>query len=90
MDLTSRRITHVYAPLVLSGLFGILNNRFSYLWNPVLECISVLVSLHFSLVWDILIGYLEKCPAMRETSSSLHDSANGASFDQPAGMLQLH
>ncbi|XP_045811204.1 small subunit processome component 20 homolog isoform X1 [Trifolium pratense] len=86
MDLSSGRITHVYAPLVLSGLFGILNNRFSYLWNPVLECISVLVNLHFSLVWDTLINYLEKCQAMRETSSSLHDSANGASFDQPAGL----
>lgn len=90
MDLSAGRIANVYAPLVLSGLFGILNNQFSYLWNPVLECISVLVSLYFSLVWNTLIDYLERCQATRESSSSLHDSANGASFDQPAGMFQLH
>ncbi|RHN69146.1 hypothetical protein MtrunA17_Chr3g0121561 [Medicago truncatula] len=87
MDLSAGRIANVYAPLVLSGLFGILNNQFSYLWDPVLECISVLVSLYFSLVWNTLIDYLERCQATRESSSSLHDSANGASFDQPAGLL---
>ncbi|KAK2393598.1 ARM repeat superfamily protein [Trifolium repens] len=87
MDLSAGRITNVYAPLVLNGLFGILNNRFSDLWNPVLECISVLVSMHFSHVWDNLIDYLERCQAIRETSSNLHDSANDASFDQPAGLL---
>ncbi|CAK8567091.1 unnamed protein product [Lathyrus sativus] len=83
MDLSAGRITNVYAPLVLSGLFGILNNRFSDIWNPVLECLSVLVSLHFSLVWDTLIDYLERCLAKRETSNS----ADGALFDQPAGLL---
>lgn len=86
MDLSAGRITNVYAPLVLSGLFGILNNRFSDIWNPVLECLSVLVSLHFSLVWDTLIDYLERCLAIRETSNS----ADGASIDQPAGMFQVH
>jgi U3 small nucleolar RNA-associated protein 20 len=89
MDLSAGRITNVYAPLVLNGLFGILNNWFSDLWNPVLECISVLVSMHFSHVWDNLIDYLDRCQAIRETSSNLHDSANDASFDQPAGMFQL-
>lgn len=90
MDLSAGRITDVYAPLFLNALFGILNNRFSYLWNPVLECISVLVSIHFSLVWDIFINYLERCQAIRETSSNIHGSANGASVDQQTGMFQLH
>ncbi|XP_004492742.1 uncharacterized protein [Cicer arietinum] len=87
MDLSAGRITDVYAPLFLNALFGILNNRFSYLWNPVLECISVLVSIHFSLVWDIFINYLERCQAIRETSSNIHGSANGASVDQQTGLL---
>ncbi|XP_058787152.1 uncharacterized protein LOC131661580 [Vicia villosa] len=83
MDLSAGRVIDVYAPLVLNGLFGILNNRFMSIWNPVLECLSVLVSLHFSLVWDTLTDYLERCLAIRETSNS----ADGASFDQPAGLL---
>lgn len=90
MDLSAGRIPNVYAPLVLNGLFGILNNRFNTLWSSVLECIAVLISLHFSLVWDNLIDYLEKCQANRETSSNLHVSANDALLDQPAGTFQLH
>ncbi|KAL5061396.1 hypothetical protein RYX36_033000 [Vicia faba] len=83
MDLSAGRITDVYAPLVLSGLFGILNIQLSDIWNHVLDCISVLVSLHFSLVWDTFVNYLERCLAIRETSNS----ADGTSFDQPAGLL---
>lgn len=90
MDLSAGRIPNVYVPLVLNGLFGILNNRFSYLWDPVLECIAVLISLHFSLVWDNLINYLEMCQAIMETSSNLLVCANGASLDQPTGMFQLY
>ncbi|CAI8597993.1 unnamed protein product [Vicia faba] len=82
-DLSAGRIINVYATLVLRGLFGILNNQFNSIWDRVLECLSVLVSLHFSLVWDTLIDYLERCLAIRETSNS----ADGASFDQPAGLL---
>ncbi|XP_058732408.1 U3 small nucleolar RNA-associated protein 20-like isoform X2 [Vicia villosa] len=78
MDLSAGRITNVYAPLVLRGLFGILNIQLSDIWNPVLECLSVLVSLHFSLVSDAFVDYLERCLAIRETSNN----ANGV-----AGLL---
>ncbi|KAJ1404603.1 Down-regulated-in-metastasis protein [Sesbania bispinosa] len=87
MELSAGRIPNAYVPLVLNGLFGILNNRFSYLWNPVLECIAVLISLHFLLVWDNFIDYLGRCQAVMETSSDLHGSANGALLDQPTGLL---
>ncbi|KAL2332603.1 hypothetical protein Fmac_013816 [Flemingia macrophylla] len=87
MDLSAGRIPNVYLPLVLNGLFGILNNRFSSLWNPVLECIAVLVSVHFLQVWDSFIDYLERCQSIFHTSCNLHGSINGALFDQPAGLL---
>ncbi|RDY00034.1 Small subunit processome component 20-like protein, partial [Mucuna pruriens] len=87
MELSAGRIPNVYVPLVLNGLFGVLNNRFSYLWNPILECIAVLISLHFVCVWDHLIDYLERCQAIFHTSCSLPGSVNGAFFDQPAGLL---
>ncbi|XP_061369187.1 uncharacterized protein LOC133312060 isoform X1 [Gastrolobium bilobum] len=88
MDLSAGRIPNVYVPLVLNGLFGILNNRFSYLWSPVLECIAVLVSLHFLLVWDSLINYLDSLyQAILGTSCNLHGSDNGALPDQRTGLL---
>ncbi|KAL2955225.1 hypothetical protein AAZX31_18G015600 [Glycine max] len=87
MELSAGRIPNVYVPLVLNGLFGILNNRFSYLWNPVLECIAVLISLHFLRVWDSLVAYLERCQTIFDTPSNLHGSVNGALFDQPAGLV---
>ncbi|KAJ1406609.1 Down-regulated-in-metastasis protein [Sesbania bispinosa] len=89
MELSAGRIPNAYVPLVLNVLFGILNNRFSYLWNPVLECIAVLISLHFLLVWDNFIDYLGRCQAVMETSSDLHGSANGALLDQPTGYNTL-
>ncbi|KAK7331456.1 hypothetical protein VNO77_25681 [Canavalia gladiata] len=88
MDLSARRIPNFYVPLVLNGLFGILNNRFSHLWNPVLECIAVLVSLHTSLVWDSLVEYLERCQTILQISCNSHGSTNGPLLDQPAGLLE--
>ncbi|XP_020226475.1 small subunit processome component 20 homolog isoform X2 [Cajanus cajan] len=87
MELSAGRTPNVYVPLVLNGLFGILNNRFSSLWNPVLECIAVLISLHFLRVWDSLIDYLERCQTTFHTSGNLHGGINGALFDKPAGLL---
>ncbi|KAE9587003.1 hypothetical protein Lalb_Chr23g0269101 [Lupinus albus] len=89
MDLTSGRIPPVYAyvTLVLNGLFGILNNRFSLLWDPVLECIAVLIRLHFSLAWKKFIDYLERCQSILQTSCELHDSINGPLLHQPTGLV---
>ncbi|CAL0327253.1 unnamed protein product [Lupinus luteus] len=85
-DLTSGRIPSVYVTLVLNGLFGILNNRFSLLWDPVLECIAILIRLHFSHVWNKFIVYLGRCQSILQTSCELHDSVNGPPLHQPTGL----
>jgi len=90
MELSAGRVPNIYVPLVLNGLLGVLNNRFSYLWTPVLECISVLVSLHLLRVWDSFVDYIERCQAIFLTPPSLHGNGNGALFDHPAGMFELH
>ncbi|XP_052728331.1 uncharacterized protein LOC108328944 isoform X4 [Vigna angularis] len=87
MKLSAGRIPNVHVPLVLNGLLGVLNNRFSHLWNPVLECIAVLISVHLSHVWDSLVDYIEKCQAIFLTPCNLHASDNGALFGHPAGLL---
>lgn len=89
MKLSAGRIPNVYVPLVLNGLLGVLNNRFSHLWNPVLECIAVLISVHHSHVWNSLVDYIERCQATFLTPCNLHASDNGALFGHPAGMFEL-
>ncbi|WVZ05123.1 hypothetical protein V8G54_018469 [Vigna mungo] len=87
MKLSTGRIPNVYVPLVLNGLLGVLNNRFSHLWSPVLECIAVLISVHLSHVWNSLVDYIERCQATFLTPCNLHASDNGALFGHPAGLL---
>lgn len=52
MSLSAGRIAEEYMPVVLNGIIGIFHNRFSYLWNPTLDCIAVLLSQYFGLLWD--------------------------------------
>lgn len=59
MSLSSGRVAEEYMPVVLSGIIGIFHNRFSYLWNPTFDCIAVLLSQYFGLLWDRYIEYLD-------------------------------
>ncbi|KAL3329329.1 hypothetical protein AABB24_036434 [Solanum stoloniferum] len=59
MSLSAGRVAEEYMPVVLSGIIGIFHNRFSYLWNPTLDCIAVLLSQYFGLLWDSYIEYLD-------------------------------
>ncbi|MCD9558563.1 U3 snoRNP protein [Datura stramonium] len=59
MSLSAGRVAEEYMPVVLSGIIGIFHNRFSYLWNPTLDCIAVLLSQYFGLLWDRYIEYLD-------------------------------
>ncbi|XP_054807809.1 U3 small nucleolar RNA-associated protein 20 isoform X1 [Prosopis cineraria] len=86
MDLSAGRISEVYVPLVLNGLLGILNNRFSYLWNPALECLAVLISQHFALVWDNFVCYLERCQLISQTFSVVDHCVNVVLPDRPTGL----
>lgn len=85
MNLSAGRVPQAYAPLVLSGIVGILNNRFSYLWNPALECLGVLMSQHARLVWDDFVRYLEQYQSMFHTSPEL-DRGNSKLYDESSGM----
>ncbi|KAL3360047.1 hypothetical protein AABB24_016514 [Solanum stoloniferum] len=59
MSLSAGRVAEEYMPVVLSGIIGIFHNRFSYLWNPTLDCIAVLLSQYFALLWDRYIEYVD-------------------------------
>ncbi|KAK4356825.1 hypothetical protein RND71_022435 [Anisodus tanguticus] len=59
MSLSAGKVAEEYMPVVLSGIIGIFHNRFSNLWNPTLDCIAVLLSQYFGLLWDRYVEYLD-------------------------------
>ena len=78
MGLSASRLLDAYAPLVLNGIIGILNNRFSYLWNPAIECLAVLMSQHFGLVGDRFVSYLEQYQSIFHTSNEVYEGNSKA------------
>ncbi|VFR01143.1 unnamed protein product [Cuscuta campestris] len=60
-SLSSARIHEHLIPVALNGVIGILYNKFSYLWSPVLECISVLLENYHGMLWDGYVKYLDYC-----------------------------
>lgn len=57
--LASSSIHHAYIPLILSGIIGVLHNRLSHLWEPALECLTVLLRKYKELTWDRFVMYLK-------------------------------
>ncbi|KAH6811413.1 hypothetical protein C2S51_025175 [Perilla frutescens var. frutescens] len=60
-SLSAHGVAEKYIHPALNGIFGILHNRLSYLWNPALECLTVLIGQYFGVVWTRYIYYLEQC-----------------------------
>ncbi|XP_022846936.1 small subunit processome component 20 homolog isoform X2 [Olea europaea var. sylvestris] len=61
MGLSAGRVVEQFMPIVLNGIIGIFHNRFSYLWNPAMECLGVLLSQYHELLWDRYVRYLDHC-----------------------------
>ncbi|XP_052189171.1 uncharacterized protein LOC127799294 isoform X2 [Diospyros lotus] len=74
MDFSAARITEAYLPSALYGVIGVFHNRISYLWDPALECLAVLINRYFERVWDGFVQYLDQC-----------ESNFLASLDRPDG-----
>ncbi|XP_062008273.1 U3 small nucleolar RNA-associated protein 20 [Rosa rugosa] len=68
MGLSAGKISEAYLPLVVNGMIGIFHNRFSHLWNPVSECLAVLISRSNGLVWENFLNYFEQCQSLFQAS----------------------
>ncbi|KAJ4846039.1 hypothetical protein Tsubulata_002554 [Turnera subulata] len=66
--LSGGRISECYLPIVLSGIIGIFHNRFSPLWDPASECLSVLIGKHSTHVWHKFVQYIEQCQSLFKDS----------------------
>ncbi|KAG6678404.1 hypothetical protein I3842_14G078800 [Carya illinoinensis] len=87
MGLPAGRVPRAYVPLVLNGIIGVLNNRFSYLWNPALECLAVLLSQHVRVVWDEFISCLEQYQSIFHTSKE-QDRGNSELHEELSDIVQ--
>ena len=59
-NVTAGSVQDDYLPLLMNGLVGLFHNRFGYLWDSVIECVSVLISKSKDLVWGPFVEYLQK------------------------------
>lgn len=86
-DLSAGRICGGYIPLVFNSVIGVFHNRFSYLWNPAMECFAVLVSHYHGLVWEMFTKFLEKCVSNFISHQEHSDRGNSELHDSPDDLL---
>ncbi|KAJ4812893.1 Small subunit processome component 20-like protein [Rhynchospora pubera] len=58
MNLSTRQIDEEHLQLVLHGVIGVLHNRFSQVWDPAMECLSLLIRSYRHIVWEKYVEYL--------------------------------
>lgn len=87
MSLRARRVADQYILAALNGILGILHNRFSYIWDPALECLTFLVGQYFGIVWNKYIDYLEHCQSEFLASHHQHNGSDNASTDDTGSFL---
>ncbi|WOG89602.1 hypothetical protein DCAR_0208840 [Daucus carota subsp. sativus] len=78
MDLIAAKILEPYIPVLLYGTIGIFHNRFSYLWNPAIECLAELIRRYAGIVWERYIKYLDGCQSIFITC---HDQSGKSILD---------
>ncbi|MQL78120.1 hypothetical protein Taro_010527 [Colocasia esculenta] len=84
MSIAAGKVSDAHIPLLFNGLIGVLHNRFSYLWPPVIECLMVLIGKHKDLVWNRLMQCFENfhleflsSGSQEDISVSDHPKPNG-------------
>ncbi|XP_048334306.2 uncharacterized protein LOC107422300 isoform X3 [Ziziphus jujuba] len=88
MDLSAGRIPEAYVPLLLNGIIGVFHNRFSNLWNPASECLALLISQNFGLVWEEFINYFGKCLSIFQDSNVQLDKMNANFVNKSSDLVE--
>ncbi|KAL1222676.1 hypothetical protein V5N11_004427 [Cardamine amara subsp. amara] len=73
-DLSAGRIHEAYVPLVYKGMIGLFHNQFPKIWEPVSECLAVLMKKHTGAVWNDFVHYLGQCQLKLEALDNHHSS----------------
>lgn len=89
MDISAARICEAYIPVLLNGIIGIFHNRFSYIWDPAIDCLSVLISKHVGLVWNRFVSYLEQCQSVFLTTRDVAKGVDVEACNKTSGMCYV-
>lgn len=60
VDVSAGRTPSSYIIPLVHAMIGVLRNRFSALWDPVMDCLAALVESQGDIAWDVLTIYLQK------------------------------
>ncbi|KAF6153049.1 hypothetical protein GIB67_034771 [Kingdonia uniflora] len=86
-DLSSGKISEDYIPLVSNGMIGIFHKRFGDLWEPALDCLTVLLTKYIGLVWDKFFLYLEHYQSEFLTSCNQLEIVEVKFSSKPSGLV---
>lgn len=59
VDVSAGRIPEAYVVPLVHAMIGVLRNRFSVLWDPVMDCLAALVDTVGATSWDVVTSYLQ-------------------------------
>ncbi|RZC52306.1 hypothetical protein C5167_020735 [Papaver somniferum] len=76
MAISAGRVPEAYVTLLLNGIIGVFHKRFGLLWDPAVQCLTVLMEKHLLLVWERFVCYLEQCQEKFLTSDNHLESVN--------------
>ncbi|OWM88808.1 hypothetical protein CDL15_Pgr020762 [Punica granatum] len=88
MDISAGRISETYITVLLYAMIGIFQNRFSYIWDPASECLSVLISKHTGTLWEKFICYFEDCQSTFLCSHNREEEANDESSVKSSDLVK--
>ncbi|VVA98293.1 unnamed protein product [Arabis nemorensis] len=88
MDLSAGRIHDAYVPLVFKGMIGLFHNRFFDIWEPVSECLAVLMKKHTGAVWNDFVQYLGQCQLKLEVLDSHSENENYSISQKHTGLME--
>ncbi|KAI3837631.1 hypothetical protein MKX03_029756 [Papaver bracteatum] len=88
MAISAGRVPEAYVTLLLNGIIGVFHKRFGLLWDPAVQCLTVLMEKHLLLVWERFVCYLEQWQEKFITSDNHLESVNVESSSTFSGLVE--
>lgn len=89
MIVSAGKVAEDYVPALLYGIIGIFHKRFSYLWNPAMDCLAVLISQHFEIVWEKYVGCLDYSESKFLISKDESSRSGAELLNKPNGKCKI-
>ncbi|KAI3976110.1 hypothetical protein MKX01_006626, partial [Papaver californicum] len=88
MAISAGRVPEAYVILLLNGIIVVFHKRFGLLWDPAVQCLTVLMEKHVLLVWERFVRYLEQCQTKFINSDNHLESVNVESSSTSSDLVE--